>query len=68
MPWSDRMSLTLRRRQNCETSLTLLLDLITGREDWLGGQVGRSHEMEEEERGIGTVWQDIFVLWRRSRV
>ena len=53
--WGNRTSLAPRRSKSGETSLTSLLDLVTGREDWLGGQVGRNHEMEDEEQGIGVV-------------
>ena len=42
-PLGDRTNLAPRSRKSGETSLTSMLDLVTGWEDWLGGQVGRSH-------------------------
>ena len=67
----DRTNLAPRRRKSGETSLTLMLDLVTGREDWLGGLAGRTGGKEPWRRKSGTsAWYDrIFVLpWRRSRV
>ena len=70
MPWGDKTSLALMRRKSGETSLTSLLDLITGLEDWLAGLARRTGRKEPCRRKSGALaWCGrIFLPWRRSRV
>ena len=58
------MSLAPRRSKSGETSLTSLLDLVTGRQNWLGGLARRTDGKEPRRRKsrISVVWQDFFAL------
>ena len=57
MPWGDRTSLAPRRRKSGETSLGVCW--IWSRGGRTGREDGWEGAMEEEERGVVVVWQDI---------